>query len=103
MQPIRSKKLISLKDLSMDLEEAKIKNSSPTVNTIRINIPKEGEVKLIMAITLKEKMEMNKLIRVTDTEEEVNILIEEDILTKIITKEDKSLTVKTNKKAISIR
>jgi hypothetical protein len=87
----------------MDLEEAKIKNSSQTVNTIRINIPKEGEVKLITAITLKEKMEMNKLIRVTDTEEEVNILIEEDILTKIITKEDKSLTVKTNKKAISIR
>ena len=87
----------------MDLEEAKIKNSSPTVINIRFNIPKEGEVKLITAITLKEKMEMNKLIRVTDTEEEVNILIEEDILTKIITKEDKSLTVKTNKKAISIR
>jgi hypothetical protein len=87
----------------MDLEEAKIKNSNPTVITIRINIPKEGEVKLIMAITLKEKMEMNKLIRVTDTEEEVNILIEEDTITKIITKEDKSLTVKTNKQAISIR
>ena len=87
----------------MGLEEAKIKNSSPTVITIRINIPKEGEVKLIMAITLKEKMEMNKLIRVTDTEEEVNILIEEDTITKIITKEDKSLTVKTNKKAISIK
>ena len=103
MQPIRSKKLISLKDLSMDLEEAKIENSSPTVITIRINIPKEGEVKLITAITLKEKMEMNKLIRVTDTEEEVNILIEEDTITKIITKEDKSLTVKTNKKAIIIR
>ena len=46
---------------------------------------------------------MNKLIRVTDTEEEVNILIEEDTITKIITKEDKSLTVKTNKQAISIR
>ena len=103
MQPIRSKKLICLKDLSMDLEEAKIKNSSPTVNTIRINIPKEGEVKLITEISLKETMEMNKLIRVTDTEEEVNILIEEDTITKIITKEDKSLTVKTNKKAISIR
>ena len=87
----------------MDLEEAKIKNSSPTMITIRINIPKEGEVKLITVITLKETMEMNKLIRVMDTEEEVNILIEEDILTKIITKEDKSLTVKTNKQAISIR
>ena len=87
----------------MDLEEAKIKNSSPTVINIRFNIPKEEEVKLITAITLKETMEMNKLIRVMDTEEEVNILIEEDILTKIITKEDKSLTVKTNKKAISIR
>ena len=87
----------------MDLEEAKIKNSNPTVITIRINIPKEGEVKLITAITLKETMEMNKLIRVTDTEEEVNILIEEDTITKIITKEDKSLTVKTNKKAISIK
>ena len=103
MQPIRSKKLISLKDLSTGPEEAKIKNSSPTVITIRINIPKEGEVKLITAITLKETMEMNKLIRVTDTEEEDNILIEEDTITKIITKKDKSLTVKTNKQAIIIR
>ena len=87
----------------MDLEEAKIKNSNPTVFTIRISIPKEGEVKLIMAITPKEKMGMNKLIRVTDIEEEDNILIEEDIITKINTKEDKYLTVKTNKQAISIR
>lgn len=64
---------------------------------------KEGEVKLIKAITSKEKTKMEKLTRVTGIEEEGNILIEEDIIIEKDTKEDKSTKNKINKQTNSIR
>ena len=104
MLQTKFKKLLSLEDQSTDLAEAKIESLKPIVTIIKTIIThKEGEVKLIKAITSKEKTKMEKLTRVTGIEEEGNILIEEDIIIEKDTKEDKSTKNKINKQTNSIR
>jgi hypothetical protein len=100
---IKFKKILSLKGFFTDLEEVKIRNSKPTMITIKTNMHIEAEVKPTKAIINKENMKMENHTRVTDIEGEDNIIIKEGTAIEMTIKEDKSLTVKINNRTSSIK